>query len=62
MPIHLPIGEGEACTGIVDVVGMKAFTAPPDGGPDVEGPIPDALVGEAQAARTALIEAVAEAD
>ena len=62
MPIHLPIGEGEACTGIVDVVGMKAFTAPPDGGPATEGPIPDALIGEAQAARTALIEAVAEAD
>ena len=25
-PIHLPIGEGDACTGIVDVIGMKAFT------------------------------------
>ena len=62
MPVHLPINEGDACTGIVDVVGMKAFTAPVDGGPAVEGPIPDALVGEAQAARTALIEAVAEAD
>ena len=47
MPVHLPIGEGEACTGLVDVVGMKAFTAPPDGGPAVEGPIPEALVGEA---------------
>ena len=46
-PIHLPIGEGEACTGIVDVVGMKAFTAPVEGGPAVEGPVPDALVGEA---------------
>jgi elongation factor G len=62
MPVHLPIGEGEQCTGIVDVVGMKAFTAPADGGAATEGPIPDALAGEAQAARTALIEAVAEAD
>ncbi len=61
-PIHLPIGEGEACTGVVDVIGMKAFTAPVDGGPAVEGPVPDALLKEAQAARTALIEAVAEAD
>jgi elongation factor G len=61
-PIHLPIGEGEACTGIVDVIGMKAFTAPADGGPAVEGPVPAALVTDAQAARTALIEAVAEAD
>ena len=50
MPVHLPIGEGEACTGLVDVVGMKAFTAPADGGPAVEGPIPEPLVGEAQAA------------
>jgi elongation factor G len=62
MPVHLPIGEGDACTGIVDVIGMKAFTAPADGGPAVEGPVPDALVGDAQAARNALIEAVAEAD
>lgn len=61
-PLHLPIGEGEACTGIVDVIGMNAFTAPVDGGPAVEGPVPDALVKEAQAARTALIDAVAEAD
>lgn len=30
-PVHLPIGEGEACTGIVDVIGMKAFTAPVEG-------------------------------
>lgn len=61
-PVHLPIGEGDACTGIVDVVGMKAFTAPPEGGPAVEGPIPPDLVKEAQAARTALIEAIAETD
>ncbi|MEZ5418443.1 MAG: elongation factor G [Vicinamibacterales bacterium] len=61
-PVHLPIGEGEACTGIVDVVGMTAFTAPPAGGPAVEGPIPADLVKEAQAARTALVEAIAETD
>ncbi len=61
-PIHLPIGEGEACTGIVDVIGMKAFTAPVEGGPAVEGPVPEALLGEAAAARTAIVEAVAEAD
>lgn len=61
-PVHLPINEGDACTGIVDVVGMKAFTAPVDGGPAVEGPIPEPLVKEAQAARVALVEAVAESD
>lgn len=61
-PVHLPIGEGDACTGIVDVVGMKAFTAPVGGGAATEIAIPEPLVKEAQAARTALIEAVAEAD
>jgi elongation factor G len=61
-PIHLPIGEGDQCTGIVDVVGMKAYTAPAGGGAASEVPIPEPLVVEAQAARTALIEAVAEAD
>jgi elongation factor G len=61
-PIHIPIGEGDACTGVVDVVGMKAFTAPVDGGPAAEGPVPEALMADAQANRTALIEAVAEAD
>ena len=61
-PVHLPIGEGETCTGIVDVVGMKAFTAPVDGGPATEGPVPATLLKEAQAARTALVEAVAESD
>lgn len=61
-PIHLPIGEGDACTGIVDIVGMKAFTAPAGGGAAAEVPIPEPLVKEAQAARTALVEAVAEAD
>ena len=37
VPVHLPIGDGPACTGIVDLVGMKAFTAPPGGGPAVKG-------------------------
>ncbi|MGE0814375.1 MAG: elongation factor G [Vicinamibacterales bacterium] len=62
VPIHLPLGEGEACTGIVDLVGMKVFTAPPGGGAAVEGPVPDGLRADAEAARNALIEAVAEAD
>jgi len=61
-PVNLPIGEGDACTGIVDVIGMKAFTAPAEGGPAVEGPVPEALLTDARAMRTALIEAVAEAD
>ncbi|MEZ5292151.1 MAG: elongation factor G [Vicinamibacterales bacterium] len=62
VPIHLPLGEGDACTGIVDLVGMKVFTAPAGGGAAVEGPVPDSLRPDAEAARNALIEAVAEAD
>jgi len=46
----------------VDVIGMKAFNAPAEGGPAVEGPVPEALLADARAARAALIEAVAEAD
>ena len=62
VPVHLPIGEGEACTGIVDLVGLKAFIAPPGGGPAVEGPVPSGMAAEAAAARAALVEMVAETD
>jgi elongation factor G len=58
MPIHLPIGEGEACTGIVDVVGMSVHRAS-GRRPAVEGPIPEALAGRAGGAH-GLIEAVAK--
>ena len=51
VPVHLPIGEGEACRGIVDLVGMKAFVAPVDGGPAVEGPVPEPMAAEVAAAR-----------
>ncbi len=62
VPVHLPLGEETACTGVVDLVGMKTFVAPPDGGPAVEGAVPPALQAEAAAARTALMEMVAETD
>ncbi len=62
VPVHLPLGEGDACQGIVDLVGMKTFIAPPEGGAAVEGPIPHALAVEAAAARMAVIEMVAETD
>ena len=62
VPVHLPIGEGDACRGIVDLVGMKTFTAPPEGGAAVEGPVPDAMASEVAAARMALLEMVAETD
>jgi elongation factor G len=60
VPVQLPIGEERAFKGIVDLVAMKAFTFS-DGKP-TEAPVPDNLADQAQAAREALIEMVAEAD
>ncbi len=62
MPVHLPLGEGDACRGIVDLVGMKVFTAPPEGGAAVEGAVPSAMAAEVAVARMALLEMVAETD
>jgi elongation factor G len=63
IPIQLPIGEEKAFRGIVDLVGMKAWTFATDGtGKPTEGPIPGDLESAAQSAREALIEMVAEAD
>jgi elongation factor G len=63
VPIQLPIGEDKHFTGVVDLVGMKAYTFPADGSNRMtEGPVPGAMEAEASAAREALIEMVAEAD
>ncbi len=62
VPVHLPLGEGDACRGIIDLVGMKIFTAPPEGGAAVEGVIPGAMAAEVAVARMALLEMVAESD
>ena len=63
VPLQLPIGEENAFAGVVDLVRSKAyrFAADESGTPtDIE--IPPELKGEAEAARTALIEMVAEQD
>jgi elongation factor G len=63
VPVQLPIGEERAFRGVVDLVGMKAWTFATDGsGKPTEGSIPAELQDSAQAARDALIEMVAEAD
>ncbi|OFV89163.1 MAG: translation elongation factor G, partial [Acidobacteria bacterium RBG_16_68_9] len=63
VPIQLPIGEERNFKGIVDLVAMKALTFAADGsGKATEGEIPPGLKDNAQAARDALIEMVAEAD
>lgn len=63
VPLQLPIGEENAFAGVVDLVRSKAyrFAADESGTPtDIE--IPPELKAEAEAARTALIEMVAEQD
>jgi elongation factor G len=63
IPIQLPIGEEKSFQGIVDLVAMKAVTFATDGsGKPADAKIPAHLESEAQAARDALIEMVAEAD
>jgi elongation factor G len=63
VPIQLPIGEERNFTGLVDLVSMKAYTYAGDGSGKVsEGPVPANLADEANTAREALIEMVAEAD
>jgi elongation factor G len=63
VPVQLPIGAERDFSGVVDLVAMKALTfAPDESGRMTEGPVPPSLEADAQAARTALIEMVAEAD
>jgi elongation factor G len=63
VPIQLPIGEEKNVTGVVDLVGRRAITFATDGsGKPSEGEIPAAMEADADAAREALIEMVAEAD
>jgi elongation factor G len=63
VPVQLPLGEERQFNGVVDLVGMKAWTFAPDGsGAAKEGPVPDAIADRATAARDTLVEMVAEAD
>ena len=63
VPVQLPIGAEKDFQGVVDLVAMKAYTfAGDESGKMTEAAIPDALAAEAQAARDALTEMVAEAD
>ncbi len=60
--LQLPIGQGESLKGLVDVVSMKAHVYEKAFGKFVEADIPADLKGEAEAARTAALEAAAESD
>ena len=58
VPIHLPMGAGPTFQGVIDLVSMTARTGP---GTE-EGPIPGEFQAAAEAAREAMIEAIAELD
>ena len=63
IPVHLPIGAEAAFAGLVDLVTMTAVTYEDDLGTKVnEGPVPDDMLAEAEAAREALVEALADTD
>jgi len=63
VPIQVPIGEEHAFTGVVDLLRMKALTfAADESGTLTESEVPATMLGEAEAARAALIEMVAEQD
>lgn len=62
LPIQLPIGEEKEFSGIVDLVGMKAYRFSSDTGTPDDADIPEGLTDSVTSAREALIEMVAEAD
>ena len=63
VPIQFPIGAERDFQGFVDLVGMQGVTFPNDGsGAAATGEVPGPLSGQADTAREALIEMVAEAD
>ncbi len=63
LPIQLPIGTEANFSGVIDLVRMKAYRYTKDGNGKADpSEIPAELLEEAQVARAALVEAVAETD
>lgn len=63
IPIALPVGEEKDFRGVVDLITMKAFIATGDEkGTHDERDVPSDMKDEAEAARSALVEMVAEGD
>ncbi|MGE5559611.1 MAG: elongation factor G [Chloroflexota bacterium] len=62
VPVQLPIGAEAKFRGVVDLVGMRAYTFDATGKKVEEGDIPADLAGKAAEYRTKLIEAAAETD
>ncbi len=63
IPVQIPIGRESGFTGVVDLLRLKALRYPADGsGKGKEEDVPADLKAEAEKARAALCEAIAEAD
>jgi len=63
VPVQIPIGAESQFEGMIDLFHMKAYTFGGDLGEDViEGDIPANLLADAEAARAALIDAIADTD
>ena len=63
IPVQLPIGEEKNFSGVVDVIGGKAWVFEKDeSGKFKEAPVPADLQGEAEKRRRELVEMVAESD
>ena len=61
VPLAWPIGEGDKFRGVVDLVSMKSYLFEKDGSAK-EAPAPPEVEADAQKARSALVDAAAEAD
>ncbi len=62
-PFIIPIGAEESFKGVVNVLRQKAYMFPADGSVGIEeSDIPADMVDEAEAAREALVEVIAESD
>ncbi|MHB1456661.1 MAG: elongation factor G [Armatimonadota bacterium] len=60
VPVQLPIGSQDSFSGVIDLVGLKAYTG--SGKNVTEGPIPADMTDAVAKYRDALIEAAAEND
>ncbi len=60
VPVQLPLGEGEAFTGLVDLIRMQAFGY--EDGKPVAREIPSEMAGAVEEAREQLLNAAAETD
>ena len=62
-PVHLPLGEGELFTGMVDIIERKSIVYREElGARYEEAPVPDALVDQVEQLRDSLTEACVEHD